>query len=483
MRPPRQFGAPSSVSSTCRHSRQRPSSRAPVRMHRCPRAASAARRCATRSSTSACRRCARATCRRSASTAMEPFYPLHAKVCESCLLVQLEEFVAAEDDLQRVRVLLVVLRLVGRARPRLRRRWRSSDSGSTRTASSWSSRATTATCCSTSWSAGIPALGHRAGRQRRQGGAGARDRDASSSSSAASWPVELAAEGRRADLLARQQRHGPRSRPQRLRRRHSRSCWPPDGVVTIEVPHLLRLVEEQPVRHDLPRALLVLLAADRAAVLAAHGLELFDVDELKSHGGSLRLYAQHAATGRQAGRARAWRSWPSASAASASTRSRRTSPFTAQVKETKWRLLEFLIASRREGKRIAGYGAPGKGNTLLNFCGIRTDLLDVHGRSQPVQAGPVPAGDAHPDPAPRGARAGSARLHPDPAVEPQGRDRRAARLRARMGSAGSSSRSRRWRCCEGRHLLRRPGHADARGIRASCPSRWSRSATGRSSGT
>ena len=61
--------------------------------------------------------------------------------------------------------------------------------------------------------------------------------------------------------------------------------------------------------------------------------------------------------------------------------------FTAQVEETKWSLLEFLIAKRREGKRIAGYGAPGKGNTLLNYCGIRTDLLDYTVDRNPYKQG------------------------------------------------------------------------------------------------
>ena len=61
--------------------------------------------------------------------------------------------------------------------------------------------------------------------------------------------------------------------------------------------------------------------------------------------------------------------------------------FSPQVMETKWRLLEFLIASRRDGKRIAGYGAPGKGNTLLNYCGIRTDFLDYTVDRSPYKQG------------------------------------------------------------------------------------------------
>ena len=103
--------------------------------------------------------------------------------------------------------------------------------------------------------------------------------------------------------------------------------------------------------------------------------------------------------------------------------------------ETKWRLLEFLIARRREGKRIAGYGAPGKGNTLLNYCGIRTDLLDFTVDRNPYKQGQFLPGThipiRHPD-ALEQARPG---LHPDPALEPEGRDRGPARARARMGRA------------------------------------------------
>ena len=209
----------------------------------------------------------------------------------------------------------------------------------------------------------------------------------------------------------------------------------PGGVVTDRGAAPAAARGGQPVRHDLPRALLVLLVPDGAArCFAAHGLEVFDVDELKSHGGSLRVLR---AAGERAARTRsasASRRWRNASGRSASTRSRGIAASRAQVMETKWRLLEFLIARRREGKRIAGYGAPGKGNTLLNYCGIRTDLLDFTVDRNPYKQGHVPAGHAHPDPAPRRARAGPAGLHPDPALEPEGRDRGPARARARWGA-------------------------------------------------
>jgi hypothetical protein len=157
-------------------------------------------------------------------------------------------------------------------------------------------------------------------------------------------------------------------------------------VVTIEVPHLLRLVDGNQfdtIYHEHFSYFSFLTAQ---TVLAAHGLQVFDVDELASHGGSLRLYAQLRPTGRHpvSGRVR-----------ELSDRERRLgydtlrayTSFSAQVMNTKWGLLEFLIAARRDGKRVAGYGAPGKGNTLLNYCGVRTDLLEFTVDRNPYKQG------------------------------------------------------------------------------------------------
>jgi C-methyltransferase C-terminal domain len=160
----------------------------------------------------------------------------------------------------------------------------------------------------------------------------------------------------------------------------------PGGVATIEVPHLLRLVESNQfdtIYHEHFSYFSMLTARK---VLAAHGLELFDVDELKSHGGSLRLYAQRADTGRQPVTSRVTELAERERGLGFDSLEAHRS-FSHQVNETKWRLLEFLIARRREGKRIAGYGAPGKGNTLLNFCGIRTDLLEYTVDRNPYKQG------------------------------------------------------------------------------------------------
>jgi hypothetical protein len=111
------------------------------------------------------------------------------------------------------------------------------------------------------------------------------------------------------------------------------------------------------------------------AVFARHGLKMIDVEELGTHGGSLRIYATHAENSAAA--------VSEAVAALAAREARwgvsgveRYAAFNEQVKETKRGLLEFLIGAKRAGRRIAGYGAPGKGNTLLNYCGIRGDFLD-----------------------------------------------------------------------------------------------------------
>src|SRR5262249_44812369 len=131
-------------------------------------------------------------------------------------------------------------------------------------------------------------------------------------------------------------------------------------------------------------------------VFRRHGLTLFDVERLPTHGGSLRIYAQHSGHDSRPVRARV--SDLVALEARAGLRKLATyAGFAAGVIETKRALLEFLIAAKRAGKRIVGYGAPGKGNTLLNYCGIGTDFLDFtvdrnpykHGKYTPGMRVPI----------------------------------------------------------------------------------------------
>ena len=168
----------------------------------------------------------------------------------------------------------------------------------------------------------------------------------------------------------------------------------------MEFPHLQRLMEENQfdtIYHE-HFSYFSFLAAEK--IFAAHGLTLFDVEELTTHGGSLRIFARHAEDSSHAvtSRVRDLREREEKLGyAQVETYSR----FADQVKETKRKLLEFLIEAKRSGKKIAGYGAPGKGNTLLNYCSIRTDFIDYtvdrnphkHGKFLPGTHIPIYAPD------------------------------------------------------------------------------------------
>jgi SAM-dependent methyltransferase len=147
----------------------------------------------------------------------------------------------------------------------------------------------------------------------------------------------------------------------------------PDGLVTLEFPHLLRLIERNQydtIYHE-HYQYLSLLTAQRA--LATAGLVVVDVDELSTHGGSLRVHARHAAAAGEPSTAVKLVLEAEAEAGLHTVEGHRG--FAESVFGIKRDLLTFLLAARGEGKRVVGYGAPGKGNTLLNHCGIREDLL------------------------------------------------------------------------------------------------------------
>jgi SAM-dependent methyltransferase len=149
----------------------------------------------------------------------------------------------------------------------------------------------------------------------------------------------------------------------------------PTGVITMEFPHLMRLMDGNQFDTIYHEHFSYFSFSTAERVFAAHGLTLFDVDEIPTHGGSLRVYARHAEdASRPIGAAVA--ELRSREARAGITRLDTYGAFDEQVKETKRKLLEFLIAAKRQHKSIAGYGAPGKGNTLLNYCGIRSDFVD-----------------------------------------------------------------------------------------------------------
>lgn len=148
-----------------------------------------------------------------------------------------------------------------------------------------------------------------------------------------------------------------------------------DGVLTMEFSHLMRLIEGNQFDQICQEHYCYFSFLTVQQVFAAHGLTIFDVQELPTHGGSLRIYARHMED----------KTKPVLSTvselleregAAGYTQLKTYHAFTEKVAETKRKLLEFLIQAKREGKHIVGYGAPGKGNTLLNYCGVRQDFID-----------------------------------------------------------------------------------------------------------
>ena len=146
------------------------------------------------------------------------------------------------------------------------------------------------------------------------------------------------------------------------------------GVISFEFPHLLRLMEENQFDTVYHEHYSYLSALALAPLFARHGLNMVDVEELATHGGSLRLFLRHDAAGE--GASAAMTSLIGREKAARLDRIETYATFNARVEKTKRKLLSLLIALKNDGKRIAGYGAPAKGNTLLNYCGIGTDFLD-----------------------------------------------------------------------------------------------------------
>ncbi|MDR4498049.1 MAG: class I SAM-dependent methyltransferase [Candidatus Scalindua sp.] len=149
----------------------------------------------------------------------------------------------------------------------------------------------------------------------------------------------------------------------------------PQGIITMEFPHLPHIIDENQFDTIYHEHFSYFSFITVGKVFSKHGLTIFDVDELSTHGGSLRIYAKHNDD----------TSKPVQKKVSELINRENTAgfaniehylTFTEKVKETKRNILTFLVRTKGIGKTIVGYGAPAKGNTLLNFCGIRTDFID-----------------------------------------------------------------------------------------------------------
>jgi hypothetical protein len=158
----------------------------------------------------------------------------------------------------------------------------------------------------------------------------------------------------------------------------------PEGTATFEFPHLLRLIEGLQYDTIYHEHFSYFSLETVAAVLLAHGLEVYDVQELPTHGGSLRVFAGH----REAHEPTPAPAELVAAERDRGLRSTQTyARFAEDVKESKRALLDLLIRLRRSEATVAAYGAPGKGNTLLNYCGIRTDLVEFTVDRNPYKHG------------------------------------------------------------------------------------------------
>ena len=174
----------------------------------------------------------------------------------------------------------------------------------------------------------------------------------------------------------------------------------PEGVLTLEFPHLLKLIELNEFDTIYHEHFSYFSMLTTIRIMEAHGLRVFDVDELKSHGGSLRVYACRSECKLHALQ-------PSVAKVLADERKAGlASPegyesFARQVRDTKFALVEFLLEAAKEGKSVAGYGAPGKSATLLHYCGVGKDFIEYTVDRSPYKQGRFLPGNhipiCHPD--------------------------------------------------------------------------------------
>jgi len=316
-------------------------------------------------------------------TEMEPFYPLHAYICSNCFLVQLQEFVAPQDIFSEYAYFSSYSdSWVAHAK-------RYADAMVQRFGFGQSSKVVeiasndgyllqhfvamnipvlgiepAANVAKVAIDKGVPSVVKFLGRKTA---------------------AEIAAEHGKADLLLG----------------NNVLAHVPDindfvggmkvllgerGVITMEFPHLLQLMTQNQFDTIYHEHFSYLSFYTVEKIFASHGIVLFDVEELGTHGGSLRIYGRHERDISKPVSDRVQelrrREIDAGLTDLAAYRG-----FAEQVRETKRKLLEFLIKAKREGKSVVGYGAPGKGNTLLNYCGIRQDFLDYTVDRNPYKQG------------------------------------------------------------------------------------------------
>ncbi len=314
--------------------------------------------------------------------AAETFYPLHVRICDSCLLVQLPAYVPGEDIFSDYAYFSSYSdSWVAHAK-------RYSDAMVSRLGLTGDSLVTEVASndgylLQHFQAAGIPVLGVEPAANVAQA---ARSRGISTEVEflGPETGEQIAQRHGQADLVAANNvfAHVPDIRGFAI---GLRALVKDSGLVTLEFPHLLRLIERRQydtIYHE-HFSYLSLLTASRA--LSVAGLQVVDVDELETHGGSLRVYAQPTESAGEPG-TRVKDVLTAEESAGLHTVAGHAG-FAREVLQIKSDLLEFLLGAARQGRSVAGYGAPGKGNTLLNHCGIRSDLLSYTVDRSPFKQG------------------------------------------------------------------------------------------------
>jgi hypothetical protein len=312
----------------------------------------------------------------------EVFYPLHVRVCPSCLLVQLPAYVPGEDIFSDYAYFSSYSdSWVAHAK-------RYADAMTGQLGLTPESRVTEVASndgylLQHFVAAGIPVLGVEPAANVAEV---ARSRGIPTVVEflSAETGEQIAARHSRADLVAANNvfAHVPDIRGFAG---GLRALVKDSGLVTLEFPHLLRLIERRQydtIYHE-HYSYLSLLTSSRA--LGTAGLRVVDVEELDTHGGSLRVHARpEDAAGEPSTRVKSVLDEEEARGLHSLEGHR---GFAREVMKIKSDLLQFLLDAAREGHSVAGYGAPGKGNTLLNHCGIRSDLLSYTVDRSPVKQG------------------------------------------------------------------------------------------------
>jgi len=319
---------------------------------------------------------------------MEAFYPLHVFVCDQCFLVQLQEYVAPEDIFTEYAYFSSysdswLAHAKAYAKLMIERSKLNAQSHIVELGSN------DGYLLQYFVEAGIPVLGIEPAANVARG-AIARGVPTLVKFFSAELAEELARDGMQADLLIG---NNVLAQVPDLRGfvKGMKILLRPNGIITLEFPHLMRLIAENQFDTIYHEHFSYFSFLTVKKILAEFGLTVFEVDELPTHGGSLRIYARHEQDNSRPVTLSV-QELEEREKKAGFTRLETYFSFAEKVKETKRKILDFLIQVKREEKSVVGYGAPGKGNTLLNYCGIRSDFLDYTVDRNPYKHGKFLAG-------------------------------------------------------------------------------------------